>query len=877
MLNEFDLITKLTSPPGVLSSFELGRMAKDFAQLLGWEPSERMDAEPSLRGIASGHLIVEHGLEHAAVITFLISPNSQASLTPHQNKQILSISYNNLIEWNIIVEHDKVSFFFTRRYPAEPIEQQRLAVSNTDALRSTMLDQITGKAPNPNVPALDDALVNNISYWKRYLAAELDKKPGLADYSALFNAIIFVRAIEDHRRRLNDSKQNSLLDRFSQLSEMSSLRLVITDALKEFVNGRLPPSLFDPERLKIFDGLKPEMARDLLSSFYQSRNVPYPYDFAIMSKHALSRIYEHYVSLLSFEESPQLSFIPPLPTEQYSKRFGSVYTPQFIARFFAKYLHNQLTPVAFRDLRVLDPACGSGIFLRTLLEFQLARYLDIPSSQEITQAFENIKGIDIDENAAQASKLSLSLLYLVLMSGDLPQSLDIKSEDALTYYENHPEMANQYDVVIANPPFISTDNQSTELRQKISEFMGDLARGRSDSYAPFLKLAVEALKPGGYGMFVLPHSFLRQNSASGLREFVYENTWIKGVLDLSDIPVFGEKGSYVILLIFQKKFEISATVTPPQATLLICKDRVGVALQSFLSGERIDSTAYGIYDVPQSTFSSPEWQILPQSQAKIANKLDQFQSLGEYLDVLQGVVTGADDIFIRSATEIPEDEKVVWAPLLRDRDMLRYVLPKGSPFMVFSPFIDGVKLSEKELTENFPSTWKYLEANKKSLVSRRSTSSCEWWEPVRSRDPNKLFSPKLITPHLILLPKFSFDQHGLYAVSHSPFIVSKEPTKDVEMLKFFLGILNSTFGGWLISIHSDKYSRGYARLEGKTLKAIPVPNPAKVPYAQLSNFITLVERKLVGVRNLKVDEEIDLATYEFYQLTDSDLRTLGIK
>jgi len=879
MTTGFDLISRLTSP--TINPLEQGRMVKDFAQLLGWEPSERLDPTPNLQDVTHGHLIVEHGLENSAVITFLISPASQASLSSEQNRQILGISYNNLIDWHIYVERNQVTYIFNRIDPPEPVIQKRLSSSDIDGLRSTMLDQITGKAPNPNFPALDNALADTISYWKRNLAAELGNEPGLADYSALFNAIIFVRAVEDHQRRLQEGVSRVLLDEFgNSATEERNLRLILGNVLHRYINGRLPKNLFDPERLRVFDDLNPDLAYDLLSHFYKSLRVPYAYDFAIMSKHALSRIYEHYVSLLSFEEkSPQLSFVPRLPEEQYSKNYGSVYTPQFIARFFARFLHDLLPPITFRKLRILDPACGSGMFLRTFLEFQCARDLDAASSDEINLAFQNVKGIDIDENAAQATRLSLSLLYLVLMSGDLPKSLDIEASDALSYFESHPDMKGQFDVIVANPPFISADNQSKEWRSQMMRFMGELARGKQDSYAPFLKMAVDALKPGGYGMFVLPHSFLRQQSAQKVREYLQERTWIRCLADLSDIEVFGDKASYAILFIFQKKAERALPPgMEPEATIIFCRSQVGQALQDYLSGKRPIHRQYSIYNVEQIEFAEGEWNILPPQDAAVLRKFNQMRPLGDFASVLQGVVTGADNVFIRPLSEISQDDLPVWKPLLRDRDMQRYTTPGESAHVVFCPMLEGQVLSEHEIAEKYPKTWQYLLQKRDSLLHRGSAiSAANWWLPARLRDPGKMFRPKIITPHLILLPRFSLDVQGKYLVSRSPVIVSLDLPGEMEVLKFILGVLNSTVGGWLLSRYSDKYSHGYARLEGKTLRSVPVPDPSKVPFAKLSYLLGLVDKKLAGNQDEQIDQAIDQEVAMLYGLTQEDIAVLGFK
>lgn len=128
-------------------------------------------------------------------------------------------------------------------------------------------------------------------------------------------------------------------------------------------------------------------------------------------------------------EVEQLHFINPTPVEEPPSRTGSVYTPQFIAGFFSRYIRDNTTPRTFRNLRSIDPACGSGIFLRTLLELQCNPTVPGTTAATIGNAFAQTEGIDRDPNACEATRLSLALLHLVA-TGTLPDHLSIRAADA---------------------------------------------------------------------------------------------------------------------------------------------------------------------------------------------------------------------------------------------------------------------------------------------------------------------------------------------------------------------------------------------------------------------------------------------------------------
>ena len=128
-----------------------------------------------------------------------------------------------------------------------------------------------------------------------------------------------------------------------------------------------------------------------------------------------------------------------------------------------------------------------------------------------------------------------------------------------------------------------------------------------------------------------------------------------------------------------------------------------------------------------------------------------------------------------------------------------------------------------------------------------------------------------------MLPRFSIDLKGKYAVSHAPYIISKDDTADDVLLKFFVAVLNSTVIAWQVSNSSDRYSQGYARLEVKTLSSIRVPDPAQIKYSTLSQVLQLVDNKLLGDKNKDIDNKIDQLIADIYGLNLAERTTVGFQ
>jgi hypothetical protein len=634
----------------------------------------------------------------------------------------------------------------------------------------------------------------------------------------------------------------------------------------------------DLDRLEIFNSLDRPTIAELIKDFYTNRNTDfYSYDFSIMSMHALSRIYERYASILKVEETNQLTLFANFPREENNKAFGAVYTPQYIARFFAKYLKQNLPPSLFYKTKIAEPSVGSGIFLRSMLEVKCDPRIEENSTDRIKEAFTDILGIDVDANACQASRLSLALLQLALTK-EFPVELNVVQSETIQYLTENPQLLNSFDAVVSNPPFIAAELLSVDLKRRLNAYLGEYSHGRADSYLAFLKAGIDLLKPGGFGLFVLPHSFLISQNALKLRKFVYEQCWIRCVADLSAIPVFGNTGIYVILFIFQKKH--SSNLLSPPATIIKCREFVGKALQDGLRNNHIDNNFYSVFEVEQTFFNTEAWTILPYKEIALREKFISFPKLNQFLDVRQGFVTGADDVFIFDKTEIPKGEEEIFVPYLPDKRIDRYSVPRSVSQYVFYPFLRDAKLLESDMKRHFPQTWKILQANRSYLKSKKSfATAVDWWRPLRTRQPEHLLVPKIITPHLTIMPKFAFDAVGKYAVSRSPFMIPKlSGSGEQEMLLFFLGILNSTPCYWYISNHSHKYASGYTMVEVKTLNETPVPDPSAISIVDFKLMVNLVNKRLRSsvVDSISLEKLIDDLACSLYQLTSDDKNALGL-
>jgi hypothetical protein len=344
---------------------------------------------------------------------------------------------------------------------------------------------------------------------------------------------------------------------------------------------------------------------------------------------------------------------------------------------------------------------------------------------------------------------------------------------------------------------------------------------------------------------------------------------VRCLIDLSAVQVFESVGIYTILLIIQRRR--NTAIEKRTATVAIVTESVGAALQMCLDEASASNDYFSVFQVEQEYFDQPEWHIITPDYARTRRRLSFFPKLSQFMDVVQGFVTGQDKIFLRPKQMVPRGEEGVYIEYLSDRKIGRYSIPKKSDEVVFFPYRDHAFIGEDELMERFPKTWEYLESNKSTLSARKSAiESNVWWRPTRSR-PQTILRPKIVCPHLMLTPRFSVNLAGNFAISRSPFVIVKDEDLGEEntLLRFFCAVLNSTVCNWYLRANAPKYGKGYNRLEVSSLNHLPVPDLLKIDTRRVIAISEKVE-EITRSYNSTLDDEIDREVSELYGLSASD-------
>ncbi|MCW8130212.1 MAG: N-6 DNA methylase [Planctomycetota bacterium] len=195
----------------------------------------------------------------------------------------------------------------------------------------------------------------------------------------------------------------------------------------------------------------------------------------------------------------------------------NVYTPPELARRIVGGL-------MVGPRRVVDPACGAGVFLVAAFERALERRKEsgqAPLEAARAALAHEICGIDTDAQALALARFNLRMAAWEFAGLGDDVSLDLHCADALGEI---PGLDGRADLVVGNPPFVEGRGLSDRRLAGLRRRFRTAAEGKVNLFAVFVERGLALLREGGVLSFVLPATFQRNERYRALREFLLEYT-----------------------------------------------------------------------------------------------------------------------------------------------------------------------------------------------------------------------------------------------------------------------------------------------------------------------------------------------------------------
>jgi len=256
--------------------------------------------------------------------------------------------------------------------------------------------------------------------------------------------------------------------------------------------------------------------------------------------------------------------IPP----ETRKNLGAFYTKPEAAKLLATLAIDRW------DVKVLDPACGSGTLL--VEAYQRKASLAPPLSKEELhkRLINDIWGIDVMHFASHMTSMNLtaqniesSLRPHVLSQDGIKTMIEsalekiagdpqIKTDESLIKWlelMREEKIPRDFEIIIMNPPFTRRERIPAK-KEDLDNFVPEV-KGKTGYWAYFVVAADKLLKKNGVLAVVIPEEFFVGKSAQSVRKYLFEENEysVRYVLRSAAEVAFSESAHYRDYLLVLRK------------------------------------------------------------------------------------------------------------------------------------------------------------------------------------------------------------------------------------------------------------------------------------------------------------------------------------
>lgn len=532
---------------------------------------------------------------------------------------------------------------------------------------------------------------------------------------------------------------------------------------------------------------------------------------------------------------------------------------------------------AVKNIKVVDPACGSGAFLITAFEYLLnynnylndkifdltgTKDLFSDTTREILQ--NNIFGVDLNKESVEITKLSLwlktanknktlaTLENNIKCGNSLIDDIEIAGELAFNWEKEFPQVFKNggFDVVIGNPPYVRVQGLKENYLEQTKYYEKNYvsATGSYDIYALFMEKGFKLINKKGLVSFILPHKFLVTDFGSGIRKFFVEKRAVESLLHFGSELVFSEASTYTCIVTLSKKNKekiLFKKVNPNKISEIFKWDKMDYNL---LSNKNWDLQSEEIYN------------LIKKLKKQLYTVEEVFKS------IFQGIATSLDDVYVFEGKEEGniikgynkkfdyefEIEKELVKPILGGKEVSKYCNMKIKNYVLFPYHRINNKMEIvdiKYIENNLPLTKKYLENFEKEIKGRekgKMSNRQDWYAYIYPKNLDKFDSSKIMTREISLGCNMTYDSEG--KIYHNTKVYSFVKNKKFNVDdKFYLALLNSKVMWFFIKNTGSEYSGGYYVFKTNYLKPFPLP---EIP-DNAEMFIEKADKMLFLNKNLQ--------------------------
>ncbi len=492
---------------------------------------------------------------------------------------------------------------------------------------------------------------------------------------------------------------------------------------------------------------------------------------------------------------------------------GIVFTPKYISDFIINDCFKNIK-VWDKNIRIIDPGCGCGIFLISAIEYIHNHFkVDVQTIIE-----ENIYGIDIMEDNIRRCKYVIEL-YCIINKLKLKEDIKLNLVTADSLKENWNNIFNvkKFDYIIGNPPYVNPHNMDKNTVKFLKENFETTKKGTFNICYAFIENGLKYLNKNGALEYIIPNNVLTIKSANRLRELLQAGKNIESIIDFADNMIFKPIRTYNCIIKLNKK---------------INKKFKYVVLNKCDNIEKeLENLNYQSMDI--SALDKNGWKLVNKVTLENIKKIErQKMPIKEFIRT--GIATLKDGVYIveNNANEFyknvdgikfniePEIVKPIYKiPELKncenEKDAMQYII-----FPYYKCKGTYKLIEEQELKNKYPDTYKYLEYMKSKLDKRDNgkKNPYGWYAYGRTQGLNK-YGKKILFPTFSKDPKFKYieNENALFCNGYAIF------ENDKISLKVLGKILNSDLMKYYIRNTSYTIEGGYYCYQKKYVERFSIP------------------------------------------------------
>lgn len=522
---------------------------------------------------------------------------------------------------------------------------------------------------------------------------------------------------------------------------------------------------------------------------------------------------------------------------------------------------------ALSQIKVLDPACGSGAFLNEVFDYlknegqtinnELARL-----TGDQTDLFRwdthilanNIYGVDLNRESVEITKLSLwlktanrneKLTYLennIKVGNSLIDDPAIAGDLAFDWHTEFAEImdAGGFDVVVGNPPYGA--NFSAGEKQYFKERYSEIHVRTPESFNYFI-YKINRISKSHAGV-IIPSSYLKQHEFSKSRQNIASANDLIRVINLGD-GVFEDVATPTCIVIWRKNNTTNS-----------------VGFYADYSSELRSSLNINLFEerklIPFAPLSL-EYVFTVSPYREIIEKCSKNQLLKQVAeDVATGISSGSDQAFVHTKEVIDEWklESDLLKKLVIGGEINRYSLrPRSGKFILYITADIDMDL--------YPKTKSLLDTYKNKLFNRKEAAA--GYQLNRPRREKLFKNPKILVRQTANKIMATYDTDGWYCLKSGLLIQLPDSTN--ISYGYLLALLNSKLMDFIYQDLVGEGTRIFPEVKPVQLFKLPIKIASLDEQQSISEAAEKLLNKSKGLSDLQ---------NKFLALLKTDLATSSI-